>query len=52
MSLPLSREDSIDRGHDGGHTTVPVRKYVAEEKEGEEEETKKPMCVRHGEEFM
>jgi len=23
--------DSIDRGHDGGHTTVPVRKYVVEE---------------------
>lgn len=22
------RTDSIDRGHVGGHTTVPVRKYV------------------------
>lgn len=22
------KTDSIDRGHDGGHTTVPVRKYV------------------------
>lgn len=48
------RADFIDRGHDSGHTTVPVRKYVVEEKEAkekeEEEETEEPMCVRHGEE--
>lgn len=43
------RADSIDRGRDGGHTTVPVRKYVVEEEK--EEETEEPMCARHGEEF-
>lgn len=30
------RADSIDRGHDGGHTTVPVRKYVVEKEQGGE----------------
>jgi len=46
MVDPLSGR--IPLTEDGGHTTVPVRKYIVEE---EEEETKEPMCARHGEEF-